>query len=145
MRRIDALRPLSIDHHHGLVLAHKAKSAANGDHNDDELQAVWSALETHARDTLATHFDVEETCLTAALNALNDAHITSLLQRMRDEHAVLRTLLSPTAARTPHHLKQVGELLARHIRFEERELFDIAQNRLDPTALAIIADACKKP
>lgn len=145
MKRIDALRPLSIDHHHGLVLAHKAKSAANGDLNEDELRTIWSALETHARDTLTTHFDVEETCLAAALSALNDAHIASLLQRMRDEHAALRALLSPDAPRTPHHLKQVGELLAQHIRFEERELFDIAQNRLDPAALAAIADACKKP
>jgi len=142
LKRIAALKPLSIDHHHGLALARKARSAANSDPNDIAQQKIWSELEVHAKTVLYTHFKIEETCLANELSALNDPNVTVLLQRMHDEHAALRKLLSPGSPRTAAHLMQIAELLTQHIRFEERELFEIAQTRLDPQALDTIANSC---
>jgi len=144
LKRIAALKPLSIDHHHGLALAHKTKSVAKIDQNDSELQKIWFELETHVQEVLKPHFKIEETILAKALGALNDPQINSMIQRLYQDHATLLELLSPNHPRTAIHLKQVGELLAQHIRFEERELFEIAQKKLNPQALEVIANACKK-
>ncbi len=141
MKRIAALKSLSMDHHHGLALAREAKAVAKTDPDAPERQRIWSKLETHAVTVLESHFKIEETVLASALSALKDPHITALLERMYKEHATLRALLSPECPRTAGQLVQVSELLALHIRFEERELFELAQTRLDQQALDVIARA----
>lgn len=134
-----------MDHHQGLALAHEAKTIAKTvtKTNPDTLaqQKIWSKLEAHAITVLESHFKTEETVLASALSALKDPHITALLERMHAEHATLRTLLSPRSPRTTAQLIQVSELLAQHIRFEERELFELAQTRLDQQTLDAIAQA----
>ena len=141
MKRIAALKSLSMDHHQGLALAREAKATANTDPDALERQRIWSKLEAHAVTVLESHFKTEETLLASALSALKDPHITALLERMYQEHAALRTLLSPGSPRTTAQLIQVSELLTLHIRFEERELFELAQTRLDPQVLDTIAQA----
>lgn len=144
MKRIAALRTLSTDHHHGLLLAHKAKQAATAASQNTDHQEIWSALLDHAAQVLESHFKIEENCVAAALDALNDPQITPLVKRLFTEHATLRTLLSAESPRNTANLKHLGELLEQHIRFEERELFEVAQKRLDPQTLEMIADACSR-
>ncbi|MBX3641343.1 MAG: hemerythrin domain-containing protein [Nitrosomonas sp.] len=141
MKRIAALKSLSMDHHHGLVLAREAKAAAKTESDVLEQQRIWSKLEAHAVTVLESHFKIEETLLASALSALKDPHIITILERMYKEHAALRTLLSFGSPRTTAQLIQVSELLALHIRFEERELFELAQTRLDQQVLDAIAQA----
>lgn len=141
MKRIAALKPLSMEHHQGLALAREARAAAKTDPDGPEQRKLWSKLEAHATNVLELHFEIEETTLASALSALNDPHITVLLERMHQEHAALRALLSPEGPRTAEQLMHAGELLAQHIRFEERELFELAQTRLDQRALDAIAKA----
>jgi len=143
LKRIAALRHLSIDHHHGLALARRAKLAARTTQNEAELQAIWSELDTHVQVILKPHFDIEETILANALGALNDPQINRLIERLFQEHAEILDLLSTHHPRSVRHLNQAGELLAQHIRFEERELFEIAQKRLDSQVLEAIANAGK--
>jgi hemerythrin-like domain-containing protein len=144
LKRISALKSLSMEHHQGLALAREAKAAAKTDPDDPTQQKIWSKLESHATDVLKFHFEIEETALASALNALNDPHISALLERMYQEHAALRALLSPSSPRTTEQLTHAGELLAQHIRFEERELFELAQTRLDQRALDAIAKATQQ-
>ncbi|SER38097.1 Hemerythrin HHE cation binding domain-containing protein [Nitrosomonas sp. Nm51] len=142
MKRSPALKALSIDHHHGLVLAHKAKKAAAQELSGNELQAIWMELQEHADAVLAAHFEIEESYIAAAFAAFGDPHLIQLADRLTAEHAALRQLLSPDTPRNAANLKQLGELLQQHIRFEERELFEAAQTALDEDTLQAIATAC---
>ncbi len=142
MKRIPALKPLSRDHHQGLVLAHKAKKAAIQDLSGDEQRAIWTEILTHAKEVLLSHFDIEETYLATALSACGDPHLDQLVDRLYKEHASLRSLLSPDGNRSTANLQSLGELLETHIRFEERELFGAAQTALDEKTLQAIATAC---
>ncbi|SES65591.1 Hemerythrin HHE cation binding domain-containing protein [Nitrosomonas marina] len=141
MKRNTALKALSIEHHHGLVLANKAKKAVMQELGNDDLQIVWNELQEHADEVLISHFEIEESYIAAAFTALGDPHLKQLADRLIAEHAALRQLLSPDTPRSAASLKQLGELLQRHIRFEERELFEAAQTVLDEDTLQAIAAA----
>jgi hypothetical protein len=126
MKRIPQLRALSEDHHHGLVLAQKARRAGSGEAG---LVAgdVWIEVEMHFHAELAPHFLIEEPLIAPWL------------------HRALRECLRAGSGRTPADLYRFGELLEDHIRFEERELFETAQRVLTPEALGAVADACRAP
>lgn len=128
MKRHPALRTLSSEHHSGLVLARKAHQAAEG--SADERESAWAELSTRFHVELEPHFQREETGLLPALRA---SGATPLVERTLDEHASVRRLI---AADTSDNLAQVADLLNAHIRFEERELFERAQQLLSPEQLA---------
>lgn len=139
MKRIPELRDLSDDHHHGLVLARKAKQAAAG--VDARAAAeMWVEVEMQFAVELAPHFLIEETLIAPHLEAAGESAMTT---RLYDEHRSLRECVKPESGRTPADLGRFGELLENHIRFEERELFEVAEKRLSPEALIAIAEACR--
>lgn len=142
MKRIAALKALSIDHHHGLVLARKAKMAAAENLHETELQEIRKELQSHAENVLMPHFEIEESYIAAALNAINDPDIDLLVTRLYREHEALRLLFASIDMCNAAHLKQLSELLEQHIRFEERELFEVAQKKLDHKTLQAISTAC---
>ena len=139
MKRSPQLRDLSDDHHHGLVLAQKAKRAAAG--GDDRAAAeVWAEVEMQFATELAPHFLIEETLLAPPLARADES---LLVERLLEEHRALRECVQPGHGRTPADLSRFGELLESHIRFEERELFEVAQKRLTAQELDAIAEACR--
>jgi len=139
MKRLPELRDLSEDHHHGLVLARKARRAASGDPGL-AVSAVWTEVEMQFAAELAPHFQIEESLIAPGLEIAGESVLT---QRLYEEHRALRECVRHGSGRTAVDLDRFGELLERHIRFEERELFEVAQQRLTPEALAAIADACR--
>ena len=139
MKRIPELRDLSEDHHHGLVLAQKAKqAAARGDGR--AAAEMWVEVEMQFAAELAPHFLIEETLIAPHLEAAGESAMT---RRLYDEHRALRECVQPDGGRTSADLGRFGELLESHIRFEERELFEVAQRRLSPEALIAVAEACR--
>lgn len=136
MKRAPELRALSEDHHHGLVLARKAKLA--GGNEGSAVDAAWAEVEARFEDALEPHFRIEETLLAPPLAAAGER---ALVERLLAEHAALRAYVAPGAPRTALALVRFGEFLEAHIRFEERELFEAAQRRLDAAALRAIAEA----
>lgn len=139
MKRSPELRDLSEDHHHGLVLARKAKQAAAGG-DGDAVTRVWVEVEMQFAAELAPHFLIEETLLAPGLETAGESALT---KRLYDEHRALRACVRAGSGRTAADLERFGELLENHIRFEERELFEAAQKRLSPEALGAIAEACR--
>ena len=87
---------------------------------------------------LLGHFQVEEQVLFPAVRPLlqND----ELLDALIVEHRVMETLVQRIATAGDQEriplLRQFGEVLHRHIRTEERQLFQEIQARLDETQLA---------
>jgi hemerythrin-like domain-containing protein len=139
MKRAPELRDLSEDHHHGLVLARKARQAATG-HDARAVADTWVEVEMQFSAELAPHFQIEETFIAPHLEAAGESTLT---KRLHDEHRALRECVRPGGSRTPADLARFGELLESHIRFEERELFEVAQRRLSPEALLAVAEACR--
>jgi len=136
VKRLPGLRDLSDDHHAGLVLARRCKRAARPELGLS-LPLVWhQALEAFASQ-LEPHFQIEETHLLPALEAIGEA---SLAARIRQEHGALRALREP-APPSRARVARFGELLQAHIRFEERQVFDRTQDRLPARALQAIASA----
>ena len=131
MKRHPALRQLSDDHHQGLVLALRAKKAAAGDDTLD-VDSVWQEVVTRFARELEPHFRIEEQRLSPALLRHGEQ---ALIERLDCEHAELRQLAS-RVIRNRQNLARFGELLQQHIRFEERELFEVAQQRLTEQELA---------
>jgi len=137
MKRARELRGLSEDHHHGLVLARKAKRAGAGE-GETTPSEVWAEVEAQFAVELAPHFLIEETLIAPELTAAGE---DALVTRLLEEHRTLRACVLPGSGRTPEDLTRFGELLESHIRFEERELFETAQTCMTPEALSAVADA----
>jgi hemerythrin-like domain-containing protein len=132
------LRNLSEDHHYGLVLARKAKRAGAGE-GDLSSADVWTEIETQFKEELEPHFQIEESLIAPPLEIQGESR---LAKQLYEEHEALRQFLVPGSERTAADLRRFGELLEKHIRFEERELFEAAQNSLSPEALQAVAEAC---
>ena len=130
MKRCTALRDLSNEHHHGLVLAKRAIKAAG---TADE-EKVWRGIQTRFAVDLEPHFQIEELVLLPALEQTGEAE---LVRRTLDDHVELRRLISEGSAQA---MIEFAELLTQHIRFEERELFEVAQQKLSAAELDALAD-----
>lgn len=130
MKRHAALIQHSRDHHHALKLARLARFAADSGLPAAIAQAAETITEQFPH-ALEPHFQEEETGLLVRLSE-NGQH--ELVKRTLDEHARLRELnrsllADPTDAAA---ITAFATLLHDHVRFEERELFEIAQNLLYP-------------
>lgn len=137
MKRVADLRGLSDDHHAALALARRCQRAGRAD-AADSLASVWPrVLETFAA-RVEPHIRIVELHLLPALEAIG---AVSAAARLRADHAALRTLRSTPPSRAT--LADFGRLLERHVRFEEREVFGLVQDRIAAGAFARFAAACR--
>lgn len=136
MKRDARLAGLSREHHRALVLARRCVRAAGEEGLD--LARAWRDVKEAFAGELAPHFAIEERTL---FEALSRAGQVALVERARREHERLREL---TRGDGRDDLAAFGELLASHVRFEERELFPCAEANLSDGALAEVAAACAR-
>ncbi len=138
MRRHPALVPLSRQHHDGLALGVFIERGLRGEADP----AVAERLRRQALDlwelVLRGHFEVEETILFPAVrDAIPGPQVVDELVR---EHAEIRTdfaALERTGNKhLPERLRTLRERLVRHIRTEERVLFESVQASVDEDELA---------
>jgi len=135
MKRHPDLQQLSSEHHGALVIAQRLINACAATGPDAEL--LQQAAQFVA-DEMEPHFRWEEEALLPALAAAGEQE---LVAKTVDEHAELRAL----AARLDEPLAQArfGELLKQHVRFEERTLFETAQDKLGAATLNAIGAYCR--
>jgi hemerythrin superfamily protein len=136
MRRHQTLVPLSHDHHHPHVEARRLRSAAEGPGSSTAASAF---LRFFASETVA-HFRAEEELLFPAVVDFPEAREPigqALLehQRIRARAALLRNRLDDRRA-LADTMRELGELLAAHVRHEERQLFPLIESLLDDRTLA---------
>ena len=131
MKRTVELSPLSRDHHVALEHALRLRRASAGN-----LTQVVAAFLAFLSGPGRAHFAQEEQVLAPELPADGAA----LGRRMAGEH---ERILSEAAALgiTPdvRRAHALGELLNRHVRFEERELFPVLEASLSPARLRDVA------
>ena len=133
MKRDQALIPLSREHHTALALARRAVAASRDPSLARELGAALAGI--FGRE-LEPHFLDEETLL---LPALRDAGEHARVARTLDEHRQLRALARADGPVDAAGLASFGLLLEAHVRFEERELFPLAEDMLPAATLATVA------
>ena len=133
MKRCESLALLSREHHAALVLAKKLAATHSGCGDYDGLLA---AVPRRFDRELAPHFRLEEQALLPLLTAAGEIE---LVARTLREHADLRELIRRIRAGDRACLHLFGTKLDAHVRFEERELFPVAETVLTPAALAGVA------
>jgi len=136
LKRAPELRDLSDDHHTALVLARRCERAASG--RPEVAAAAWDEVREAFAGHLEPHFEIEERHLLPALASIGEE---GLAEAIRGDHAALRALVAE--GRGEAALRNFGERLRCHVRFEEREVFEGTQDRLPASALRALAEACR--
>jgi hemerythrin-like domain-containing protein len=128
MKRHQTLQDLSREHHSALKLALGARRAATSGDPGKIAAAIASCSEVFAAE-LEPHFMVEESSLLPAMAQAGEA---ALVARTLREHRELRALIGRLPDADATTLLDFADRLSAHVRFEERELFEVAQQRLAP-------------
>ena len=138
-KRHPSLIPLSQDHHHGLALAIRCRKQALGQLNPGHTQGIKECAK-EVRDfflkNLRSHFEAEEIVLFPLIGS-QSGDAKRMAADLWHEHELIRRLITrleqePESSKT---LFDLGDLLERHIRREERELFPLFE-QLVPAAEA---------
>jgi iron-sulfur cluster repair protein YtfE (RIC family) len=146
--RHPSLVPLSHDHHHGLALALRCRKQALG-----QMKPMGAAgLRERAKEFLAfytnnlvPHFKAEEDVLFPALrDAVPDSAV--IIDSLAQDHAQIRRAMPQLEAGTglAKLIFDLGDLLERHIRKEERELFPLFEQHIRNPEAEAIGAALKK-
>ena len=132
LKRSRELKPLSSEHHQALLVAFQLKKGLAG-HGETacapkDLPGLVALAKRYEDALLHSHTRAEEELLGRHLDA-------EQLGRLRSEHQEMRRLMGeakstrPAEARTA--LLAFADLLERHVRWEERELFPYAEGHVD--------------
>ena len=119
MKRSEALAGLSREHHGALSLAVRARRTAAGS-DAAALAAMAATVRDRFQRELLPHFEEEERRL---LPALARAGENALAARTLAEHAELAAIVASLPEAGAGALLAFADVLSRHVRFEERELF----------------------
>jgi hemerythrin-like domain-containing protein len=138
MKRHSSLVPLSHDHHDALVQARRLRRAGEG---SDQNTVAWAFLRFFAKESVRHFREEEELVFPAVLDfpAVREPLVQALLEHVR-LHALakaLRHALDSDRPITPI-MHELGELLAAHVRHEERCLFPLIERHVDDSTLAAI-------
>jgi hemerythrin-like domain-containing protein len=145
MKRIEQLRPLSMEHHLSLVLANKAiKTATHGDEVNiktlcqqiaNEFERRWEAHFIKEELSIFTLFEDKYRSSLVA-ETPDDANLTDLL---REQHNQMRTMSAEMHEGRTDQLAEFGRLLRDHTRLEERRLFPLVSDLFTTQELNLIA------
>lgn len=130
IKRHEALKGLSRDHHQGLLLSFKIRQGLKLNVSVDRIKKYcdWFWLKH-----LVPHFQEEEKLVFPVLGYSNE-----LVKRALTEHKELENLFL-SKNNTEEHLIKIGSELESHIRFEERILFNKIQETASKEELIIIS------
>lgn len=132
IKRSQQLAPLSREHHDGLLFAWKLRQGlANG----TAMETLRDYCNWYCRNHITQHFEHEENIL---LKYITPDH--PLATQLKEEHNDIRELLlsiddKPEAGT----ISMLANFISRHIRFEERRVFNYLEENLTPDQLNDIA------
>ena len=129
IKRNNSLKPLSRDHHHGLLLCWKIRTGLS---KKIEPKRIMQYADWFYQHHLKPHFEIEERYLFPALDPEN-----AFVKKAISDHHKLNQLFEKPYL-TSKDLGEIAEELENHIRFEERILFDEIQKNAEPEKLESI-------
>lgn len=134
MLRDKNLIPLSHQHQHALALCVRID---RGTQSENTAVEPWLAeIQQIFEQEIQVHFSAEEKVLFPTAEQFAD--LQALVRELRDEHRSLRDFFSRASRRTLDQpgLREFAASLSRHIRKEERQLFEGLQQHLSAQQLA---------
>lgn len=146
--RHPSLVALSHDHHHGLALALRCRKQALGQLKPMGVAGLRERAQEFVdfyRADLIKHFRAEEEVLFPLMREAPAANPT-LIDELIKQHQEITNAIAPLEAGSglSKLLFDIGDLLERHIRKEERELFPLFESQIEPTNAEIIGVELKK-
>lgn len=139
MKRSPELAQLSRDHHVALEAGLRL-SRAEADTADSAVARFGEFWGERGE----RHFAIEEAVLLPALPP-DDPEWAEATARVRREHDEIRergqALLAAGTGVAPERARELGNLLNEHVRYEERYLFGLLEERLSADALAALGRA----
>ena len=134
IKRSEALVSFSKDHHFGLLLVWKIRQGLG---NAIAAERISNYVLFFFREDLQKHFQEEEQLLFSQL-AVDDP----LRMQAEAEHLSIYKLVAAIEEKKndSFQLSQLSDELERHIRFEEREMFNHLQNNIPADELEKIAN-----
>lgn len=118
IKRALALKPLSIDHHHALLLCWKIRT---GFAKDVSATRIKSYANWFYENHLIPHFELEENYIFSILEKEHPL----IQQAISEHHNLIRLFTDLTDIEKA--LKEIEITLEKHVRFEERILFNEIQ------------------
>jgi hemerythrin-like domain-containing protein len=132
IKRHEAIVQFSREHHFGLLLIWKIRQ---GFANAIDHQRITDYVLYFFDEDLKVHFEEEERVL---FSKLDDADV--LKKQALEEHANIYIIIGRIRSNSnPEVLTHFADTLEKHIRFEERVLFNHLQNQLSEDELAALA------
>ena len=119
LKRNEFLKPISREHHHGLLLCFKIRTGIKKQITAERINkyANWF-YQNH----LIPHFSIEEEILFPILGNENE-----LVVKAVEEHRTIERLFKNQES-TIQNLNAIANAIENHIRFEERILFTALQD-----------------
>jgi hemerythrin-like domain-containing protein len=145
LKRSRELRPLSSEHHQALLVAFQLKKGLAG-HGDSagapkDLQGLVALARRYEDALLRTHTRAEEDLLARHLDP-------EQLHRLKFEHGeMLRLAELAKSTRPPDAraaLAAFADLLERHVRWEEQELFPSVEQRAEEGELVQVMNELER-
>ena len=144
-RRGRDLKPLTSEHQQALLLAFQLKKGLAG-HGDSagapkDLPGLLALARRYEDHVFGTHTRAEEELLGSHISAAD-------MRRLQSEHADMRRFLDAARGARPPEMRaalaQFADLLERHVRWEERELFPALESAVTEEALAVMGSELEK-
>ena len=145
IKRSRQLKPLSSEHHQALLVAFQLKKGLAG-HGESagapkDLPGLLALARRFENTLFLTHTKAEEELLGRHLPPPD-------MKRLQFEHAEMVRLLATARQARPGEMRQAltafADLLERHIRWEERELFPHCEADMDESDLATVGHELEK-
>ena len=133
MRRDPSLVPLSRQHHNGLALCVLTERELAEDQSPGTLVKLAERINDRYEVELTNHFSVEEEILFPVC----PASVSDEVEELAGEHRRMEKLVEQIRERpTVGLIREFTDLLRRHIRREERGLFEQVPGLIPPEVLA---------
>lgn len=114
IKRSDFIKPVSREHHHGLLAAWKIREGIRLNIDLDRIKKYTDFFWQHH---LKTHFEFEETYMFPILGDKNE-----LVEKALQDHLLIKNLFNAQTA-NKEDFETLDKTLVDHIRFEERIMF----------------------
>ncbi len=149
-KRHPSLVLLSQDHHHGLALALRLRQGDQALLTDgwthDRTEQARRVHEFYEKE-LRSHFVAEEEAVFPILrehSSRSGPIINTLVGQHREMERLVGIITQARGDELEKALVALGELLEKHIRIEERELFEIYQSDLSPQVMDEVGEGVRR-
>jgi iron-sulfur cluster repair protein YtfE (RIC family) len=140
MKRAEALRQLSRDHHKALVVAQRLRRVEEAD-----VEARSAEFLDFWRSDGHRHFQVEEEVLLPAYERVSRS-VEEPVVRVLTDHVTIRRRAADIEAGSSSldSLRELGTILEEHVRHEERVLFPRIEKAMSAQELEILVVAMER-